>query len=67
MLLKHIDYIQTQISDLQKEIDKLVEPYSEEFSALMTIHDVGRNANICILAEIENDMSEFKNSARLAK
>lgn len=67
MLMKHIDYLREQISDLQKEIDKLVEPYREEISALMTIPGVGRDAAICILAEIGNDMSEFKNPARLAK
>lgn len=33
----------------------------------MTIPSAGRDAAICILAEIGNDMSEFKKPASLAK
>lgn len=66
-IMNHVDYLQNQLAEMHLEIDKLAEPHQEEIKALMTMPGVGRDAAICIIAEIGTDMSEFKNPARLAK
>jgi transposase len=64
--LKHIDFIESQIEELNKEIAERMRPFDEYLELLDTIPGVGRKAAEHILAEIGTDMDQFPTSAHLA-
>ena len=61
----HIDYLNNQITKLNKIIDTLVAPYESYIDLLCTIPGINRNSAIGVLSEISNDVSDFKSHYRL--
>jgi transposase len=64
--LKHIDFLDEQISELDQEIGERMRPFNEELELLDTIPGVGRRTAEEILAEIGTDMGQFPSHAHLA-
>lgn len=64
--LKHIDFLDEQISELDQEIGERMHPFNEELELLDTIPGVGRRTAEEILAEIGTDMGQFPSHAHLA-
>ena len=65
LVLAHMDYITSTISDIDSMINSLVEPYDNAVKLLCTIPGVDRNSAITIISEIGTDMTQFSNSKRL--
>lgn len=65
LVLAHMDYITSTLSDIDSMIDSLVEPYDNAVKLLCTIPGVDRNSAITIISEIGTDMTQFSNSKRL--
>ncbi|MDO9580072.1 MAG: IS110 family transposase, partial [Bacteroidales bacterium] len=65
MVRSHLDYVSNSIAELDKRLDKLVEPYEDAINLLCTIPGVKRASAITIISEIGTDMSQFANSKRL--
>ena len=65
LVLAHMDYITSTISDIDSMINLLVEPYDNAVKLLCTIPGVERNSAITIISEIGTDMTQFSNSKRL--
>lgn len=66
-LRDNIQFTEQQIRKLDEKIDKLVQPYEEQIELLMSVPGIGREAAIKIIAEIGNDMGQFKTAARLTR
>jgi len=68
MSLKHIEYMEEQIAELDKEIDKLTNKnkLNEAVKLLDTIPGVDEVAGEAIIAEIGIDMSKFPTAEHLA-
>jgi len=64
--LKHIEFIDEQITELDQEIKERMRPFEEELALLETIPGVGRKTAENIAAEIGIDMSRFPKDANLA-
>lgn len=58
----HLIYIESQITELETEIDQLVTPYREEMYLLMTIPGIKKDA----AAEIGIDMSKFPSDGHIS-
>lgn len=56
--LRHMQFIETMIDELDKEIRKRLKPYQKQFELACTIPGIGPDAAASILAEIGMDMSE---------
>jgi transposase len=65
MVRSHLDYVTLSIAELDKKLDRLVEPYESAINLLCTIPGVNRASAITIISEIGTDMSQFANSKRL--
>jgi len=65
LIRAHMDYITSAISDLDKMINTLIEPYENAVQLLCTIPGVDRNSAITIISEIGTDMTQFSSSKRL--
>lgn len=66
MVRSHLDYVTNSIDELDKKLDKQVEPYEGALTLLCTIPGVSRSSAITIISEIGTDMSQFANSKRLS-
>jgi len=64
--LKHIDFLDQQIAELDQEIEARLHPFEEELELLDTIPGVGRRTAEEILTEIGVDMDRFPSHAHLA-
>ncbi|WP_435164098.1 IS110 family transposase [Paenibacillus glycanilyticus] len=64
--LEHMQQVEEHIEILNKEIDRLLEPYKEEVALLVTIPGIQEDAAASILAEIGPDMSIFPTENHLA-
>jgi len=64
--LKHIDFLDEEIKQLDQEVNERLLPFEEELELLDTIPGVGRRSAECILAEIGTDMERFPTDAHLA-
>jgi transposase len=64
--LESLDHCNRQISEMDSQIDRLMEPMQEEVSRLTSIPGVSQNAARIILSEIGTDMSRFGSAGRLA-
>jgi transposase len=64
--LKHIEFMEQQIAELDKEIEKRMHPFDEELTLLDTIPGVGRRTAEEILAEIGVDMDRFPTDAHIS-
>jgi transposase len=65
-LLRHLDFLDKEISRLDSEIDKRMRPFDESIDRLDGIHGIGRRSVEEILAEIGMDMSRFPSADHLA-
>lgn len=63
--LAHIDYLHGLISELDEEIEKRMNPFSEEVELLDSIPGIGKRNAEQILAEIGSDMSRFPTPGHL--
>lgn len=57
--LDHIDFLESQIRDLDREICILLEPYRELYDLLQTIPGIKAESAAVILAELGPDMNVF--------
>ncbi len=66
--LQHIDHINSQLEQLEAEIEKLLPPFDQDdlIDRLDTIPGVDRRVAQIIIAEIGTDMSRFTNAGHLA-
>ncbi len=62
MLLEQVSFIEAQVSDLELEIDRIMERLD---SPVMTIPEIGAITGSCILGEI-GDIARFSSAAKLA-
>lgn len=60
-----IDHLQRTLEAFDAQIERLLQPFQEQFKRLMTIPGIGATAAACLLAEIGADMSRFPDSRRL--
>jgi transposase len=65
-LLRHLGFLDKEISRLDTEVDKRMRPFDESINRLDGIHGVGRRSVEEILAEIGTDMNRFPSAAHLA-
>lgn len=64
--LGHIEFLDSEISRMDEEIQDRMHPFEEELELLDTIPGVSRRTAEQILAEIGTDMSRFPTSGHLA-
>ena len=64
--LKHIEFMDQQIIELNQEIEERMHPFDEELALLETIPGVGRRTAEDIIAEIGVDMDRFPTDAHLS-
>ncbi|AZR73922.1 transposase [Anoxybacter fermentans] len=64
--LRHIDFLDQQIEELNLEIERRMRPFEDCLELLDTIPGVGRRIAEQIIAEIGVDMSRFPSSKHLA-
>lgn len=65
-LLRHLDFLDDEISQMDKEIAERMRPFDEALRCLDTIPGVGRRAAEAVVAEIGTDMSRFPTAGHLA-
>jgi len=64
--LKHIDFLDDQIKQLDQEIGERLRPFEEELNLLQTIPGVGKRTAEQLVAEIGTNMGRFPSSAHLS-
>lgn len=64
--MNHIEFLESQISELDEEIKQRLNPLTEEIELLDTIPGIGRRTAEQLLAEIGHDMTRFQSAAHLA-
>jgi transposase len=66
MHLDHMDELAAMVERLDGEVDKLMSPFDEPATRLLTIPGVGKRTAEVVVAEIGVDMSRFPTAAHLA-
>lgn len=66
MHLDHIDELAAMVERLDGEVDKLMAPFCEAATRLLSIPGVGKRTAEVVVAEIGVDMSRFPTAAHLA-
>ena len=66
MHLDHIDELQAMEARLDAEVDRLMAPFAEAATGLLSIPGVGKRVAEVIVAEIGTDMSKFPTAKHLA-
>lgn len=64
--LKHIDFLNAEIKELDQEVSERLYPFKVELTLLETIPGVGQRSAETILAEIGSDMDRFSSDAHLS-
>jgi transposase len=64
--LRHMEFLEKQVEDLDTEILLRLQPYQDQFQQLQTIPGIKRDAAASILAEIGPDMSPFPSAGNLS-
>jgi transposase len=62
----HIRFLEKLVTDIDKEIDKKLKPYQEEYELLQTIPGVKEHAAASIIAEIGVNMEQFPTADHLS-
>ena len=65
-LLRHIDFLDSEISRLDQEVAERMRPFDEDIERLDGIHGMGRRSIEEVLAEIGTDMSRFPSADNIA-
>jgi transposase len=65
-MLDHMDYLNRQIDEISREVERLCVPFDEAVTLLTTIPGVGPLTAQVILSEIGADMSRFPSAHHLA-
>jgi transposase len=65
-LLRQIDFLEAEISRLDKEAKRRMRPFEAEIKLLIQIPGIGQQTAEAILAEIGTDMKRFLSAAHLA-
>ncbi|EPZ43400.1 transposase IS116 [Alicyclobacillus acidoterrestris ATCC 49025] len=63
--LRHIDYLDEEITRLDEEVKERMLPFEEELALVDTIPGVGRRTAEQLLAEIGTNMAQFPSAAHL--
>lgn len=63
--LRHIDFLTSEIKQLDEEIKERMLPFEEDLELLDTIPGVGRRTAEQIIAEIGTDMDQFPSAAHM--
>jgi transposase len=66
MHLDHMDELAGMVERLDQEVDRLMAPFDEAATRLLTIPGVGKRTAEVVIAEIGVDMSRFPTAAHLA-
>jgi len=66
MQLRHIDYLDQEISRLDQEVEEQMRPFEQEIALLDEIPGIGVRSAQVILACISTDMSRFPTSSHIA-
>jgi transposase len=66
MHLDHVDHLTAMEHRLDEEVDRLMVPFAEAATRLLTIPGVGKRTAEVVIAEIGLDMSRFPTAAHLA-
>ena len=66
MRLDHMDELAAMVERLDQEVDKLMAPFAEPATRLLSIPGVGKRTAEVVVAEIGVDMSRFPTAAHLA-
>lgn len=64
--LKHIDFLDSQVAELEGEIEERMLPFQEEMALLQTMPGVSKTSSEEIIAETGADMSRFPTAGDLA-
>ena len=64
--LRHLDYLNTEIEELDTEVARRVSPFEATVAAVDTIPGVGRRTAEVVVAEIGTDMARFPTPGHLA-
>lgn len=64
--LRHMEFLEKEVEELDTEILQKLEPYAEQFQRLQTIPGIKKDAAASILAEIGADMNTFASAGRLS-
>ena len=64
-ILEHIKFIESQITKIQFQIDKIITRYENDFKNLQSIHGIKEKAAASIIAEIGTDMNKFPDANHL--
>lgn len=65
-MLKHIDFLESHILLLDKEIQQKMEPVNEQINLVDSIPGIGERSAQVIIAEIGTNMDQFPSAAHLA-
>lgn len=65
-ILSHIDYLDTAVTELDDQVDRLMVPFAEARDRLDTVPGVAKRCAEIIVAEIGVDMGRFPTPANLA-
>jgi transposase len=66
LVFDHVNHLETTITALDTEIDRVIAPFATARDRLDTITGVGKRASECIISEIGVDMTRFPSAAHLA-
>ena len=66
MHLDHMDHLTSTEQRLEEEVDRLMAPFAEAATRLLTIPGVGKRVAEVVVAEVGVDMSRFPTAAHLA-
>lgn len=63
---QHIIYLESLISEIEKQVDMILENYKEEMNLLLTIPGIKKDTAAIIIAELGVDMGQFPSSQHIA-
>lgn len=64
--LAHVEFLASQINEIDEEIQRRLEPYGREFESIQSITGIKEISAASIIAEIGVDMSRFPDEAHLS-
>jgi transposase len=64
--LAHVEFLASQINEIDEEIQRRLEPYEQEFEFIQSIPGIKEVSAASIIAEIGVDMSRFPDEAHLS-